>query len=76
MPFNSNSYYRNKWRRQALESLAEARKLKSGPPTEQWLVDLFGYDPRPRDIESAVRSARSTWRLYLSQREICRLDAR
>jgi hypothetical protein len=63
MPFNSNSYYRNKWRRQAIAELTEARDIKANG--HLW-----------RSVESAVRSARLSWRLYMSQRLICELSSR
>jgi hypothetical protein len=61
MSFNSESYYRNKWRRQALEELTEARRIKRDGHAWQ-------------TVESAVRYARSSWRLYLSQARICELS--
>lgn len=61
MSFNSESYYRNKWRRQALEELSEARRHKRDGG-DGWR------------IESAVRLARSSWRLYLSQARLCELS--
>jgi hypothetical protein len=59
--FNSESYYRNKWRRQALAELTEAREIKANG--HSW-----------KTVESAVRYARSSWRLYLSQARICELS--
>lgn len=63
MAFNSASYHRNMWRRDALKRLAEARRLKldSG---ERWR------------LESAVKLARSSWRLYLIQCRIIALSGR
>jgi hypothetical protein len=63
MAFNSDSYYRNKWRRQALEELTEARQIKASG--HSW-----------KTVESAVRYARSSWRLYLGQARICELSSR
>ena len=57
MAFNSLSYYRNLWRRDALKRLREARQHKAAG-SDAWR------------IESAVKLARSSWRLYLVQ---CRL---
>lgn len=74
MPFNSDSYYRNKWRRRALESLAEARALKAAPDLE--LGRIMGADWNARRVESAARQALSYWRLYLSQCRICALSTR
>lgn len=64
MAFNSDSYYRNKWRRDAFELLARAREIKARA--------LAGdaYDWELPMIASNASLARSTWRLYLSQREI------
>jgi len=73
VPFNSDSYYRNKWRREALASLAEARQRKAEPDAQEARIMGAGYNER--QIAQAVRSARSTWRLYLSQRTICRIKA-
>lgn len=73
MPFNSNSYYRNKWRREALESLAEARAVKAGPSDD--LRDEMFPGWRQRDVSFHAGRARSAWRLYLCQRRICDLDA-
>lgn len=66
MPFNSASYYRNKWRRQALDELAKARDIKARRARGE------AYDWE--SIPSAVRLARTTWQLYLSQRTICDLQ--
>lgn len=63
MPFNSDSYYRNKWRREALERLAMAREAKA-----------LGGSVLPDDVAFNVRLARSTWRLYLSQKRICEIN--
>lgn len=52
MPFNSNSYHRNRYRRVALEKLALAREAKA-----------LGA---AADVAYHVRSARLDWRLYLS----------
>jgi hypothetical protein len=61
MAFNSESYYRNKWRRKAIAELAEAREIKANG--HSW-----------KTVESAVRYARSSWRLYLTQCRICELS--
>lgn len=76
MPFNSDSYYRNKYRREALASLADARRLKT-EPIDDIRVRIWGAEGaaerRQADIESAVRLARICWRLYLGQAAICRI---
>jgi hypothetical protein len=71
MSFNSNSYYRNKYRREALEYLAKAREIRANhnPIREQLLPGS-----QERDIEFNVKMARSRWRLYQIQRRICRLE--
>lgn len=58
MPFNSDSYYRNLWRREARDYLARAREAKA-------------EDRGAENVASYARLARSTWRLYLSQKRIC-----
>lgn len=65
MAFNAASYRRNKWRREALERLAAARDIKR----RREAGEAYEWE----SVESAVRLARSTWRLYLSQRTICQL---
>lgn len=65
MAFNSRSYYRNKWRREALAYLAKAREIKA----RRQAGEAYDWE----SIPSAVTRARTTWRLYLSQREICRI---
>jgi len=70
MSFNAESYYRNKWRRQALEELTEARrrKLEAAGETgdaQQWSLSR---------VAASVRYARSSWRLYLLQCRICELS--
>lgn len=72
MSFNGDSYRRNKWRRDAIERLREARRLKAEAAAErgdaaQWL--------RGR-VSMAVRLARSSWRLYRIQRSLCELSSR
>lgn len=74
MPFNSDSYYRNKWRREAKAHIAKARELK-GAPYDPAKASLYGPDYERQAVESAVRRARITWRLYLSQAAICRIKA-
>lgn len=78
MPFNSASYYRNLWRRRALERLAEARRIKAEAPSELH-IRLYGEqvaaERHRQALESAVKLARSGWRLYLSQRTICNINA-
>jgi hypothetical protein len=63
MAFNANSYRRNKWRREALGYIAKAREYKA-TGVDSWR------------IESAVKLARITWRLYRSQAVICDIDAK
>lgn len=70
MSFNSESYYRNKWRRQALEELTEARRRKLEAAglegdAKQWALSR---------VAAGVRYARSSWRLYLSQARLCELS--
>lgn len=61
MPFNSNTYHRNKARRDALELLARARDAKA---------ESRGAD----NVASYVRMARSQWRMYLSYLQMKRCD--
>lgn len=67
MAFNSRSYYRNKWRRESLAHLERAREIKARAAAGD------AYDWEIPMIASEASLARSGWRLYLSQREICRL---
>jgi hypothetical protein len=67
VPFNSRSYYRNKWRREALAELDQAREIK------RRVIAGDAYEWEAARIGTCAKLARSTWRLYLSQREICRL---
>ena len=64
MPFNSNSYYRNKYRREALSYLDQARNVKRLNPGRA-----------QDDLRHCVRLARSAWRSYLSYKAICECDA-
>jgi hypothetical protein len=73
MPFNSESYYRNKWRRDALERLAEARRLKLQAELER---DENGRQWALGRVSMAVRLARSSWRCYQSARRFCELSER
>ena len=70
MPFNSNSYYRNKYRRQAKEHLAKARQIKAAPDP---LREKYFPGSWIKDVEFNVKMARSRWQLYLIQRRICDL---
>jgi hypothetical protein len=63
MAFNSLSYHRNKWRRDAIARLCEARRLKRDGG-DAWR------------LESAVKLARSSWRLYLIQCRLIELSGR
>lgn len=65
MPFNSVTYYANKYRRQAREALDAAREgppLWSGRSVAEWRA-------------SRVELARAYWRGYLSQRRVQRMNA-
>jgi hypothetical protein len=64
MPFNSNSYYRNKYRREALSYLEQARNVKRLNPGRA-----------QDDLRHCVRLARSSWRSYLSYKRIGECDA-
>lgn len=64
MPFNSNSYHRNKCRRSALINLAEARAIKARVAAGE------AYDWEASRIPLIVMLARSDWRLYLLYRKI------
>lgn len=59
MAFNSNTYHRNKARRQAMEYLAEARRVKA-----------LGHSPTHH-----ATMARCQWRMYLSYVRIVQIDA-
>ena len=61
MSFNSQSYYRNKAKRQAGEDLATARKAKA-----------IGNE---NGVIFYARSARSHWRQYLMYRKLDIMDA-
>lgn len=64
MPFNSNTYHTNKYRRRALETLAKARAVPEWTTRspEEWR-------------RTYVALARSEWRSYLSFRRIGRMNA-
>lgn len=70
MPFNSQSYYRNKAKRQALAYLAEARAIKRrlamGEP------DFLDSLER---VQSRVRFARSQWKTYLGHLRMDQCEA-
>ena len=53
MPFNSNTYHRNKAKREACAYLSQARDAKAGKRA-------------PSSIAWYVRMARSQWSIYLS----------
>lgn len=61
MPFNSQSYHRNKYRRQALERLAKARDIKR----RRAMGEAYDWE----SIPSAVKLARIDWRIYLLLRQ-------
>lgn len=61
VPFNSQSYYRNKARRQAMGYLADARRAKLADNVEH--------------VKSRVRLARNSWRTYLSYLKLDEMDA-
>jgi hypothetical protein len=69
MPFNAETYRMNKWRREALAKLNDARlsraRARAGV-AYGWEVDR---------IPRLVQQARIGWRLYLSQRRIVRASA-
>lgn len=73
MPFNSDSYYRNKYRREALEYLAKARSIKAAPDP---IREKYLPGSQAKDIEFNAKMARSHWGLYLTQRKICALNVR
>jgi hypothetical protein len=73
MAFNGASYRRNKWRRDALERLTEARRLKAHAASER---DENGRQWALGRVSMAVRLARSSWRLYQLQRTVCELSGR
>lgn len=72
MPFNSASYSRNKWRRDAIAELRRAREHKRQAAAEHG--DAAQYHLGRASL--AVRLARSSWRLYLIQCRVCRLSSR
>lgn len=61
MAFNSRTYHCNKYRKQALAELAQAREIKSNPDA---------YDWQTARIPTLVKLARSSWRIYLSLKGI------
>lgn len=70
MPFNSQSYYRNKAKRQALAYLAEARAIKrrldAGKPD---FLDSF------ERVAFKVKMARSSWKTYLGHLRMDQCEA-
>lgn len=66
MSFNANSYRRNKWRREALGYLAKARDIKARSERGE----SYSWE----SLQSAVKLARITWRLYRSQVVICDIE--
>jgi hypothetical protein len=66
--FNASTYRRNQWRKQALAELSQAREIKARVAAGN------AYDWEAPRIALCVSLARSTWRLYLSQRRICEIE--
>lgn len=64
MPFNSNSYYANKYKRRAREYMDEAR---------QWPPSWYGKDLHAWR-SSRAELARLNWRMYLGRRRIQRMN--
>lgn len=59
MPFNSETYHRNKRRQMALDYLALARASKAA-----------GRD----NVATLIRLARISWKIYLSQLRVAQLN--
>lgn len=70
MPFNAQSYYRNKAKREAREYLAAAREVKRR-------LDAIPDVPAdlPRAVAFNVRMARSSWKTYLGYLRMDQCDA-
>lgn len=64
MPFNSQSYHRNKYRREAKARLVDARELKARIAAGE------AYDWEIPRLATFVRLARIDWRLYLIMRRM------
>lgn len=60
MAFNSRTYHRNRYRKQALAELAKARDVKARAATGD------AYDWEVERIPTLVALARNSWRIYLS----------
>lgn len=58
MPFNSRTYHRNRYRREALANLAKARDIKARAAAGE------AYDWEIPRIKTFVELARIDWRLY------------
>lgn len=70
MPFNSQSYYRNKAKRQALGYLADARGVK-----QRLAAGTPDFLDCPAKIKASVILARSHWKTYLGYLSMDRCDA-
>jgi regulator of protease activity HflC (stomatin/prohibitin superfamily) len=67
MPFNSQSYHRNKARREALEALEKAREVKRR-------VAAGEAQPWHSSVAHHVAIARLIWRQYLSYLRLDRMN--
>lgn len=70
MPFNAQSYYRNKAKRQALAYLAEARAVK-----HRLAIGEAKPMDNPQRVAFNVRMARSSWKTYLGALRMDQCDA-
>lgn len=69
MPFNSQTYHRNKARRSALAYLEEARDVKRRAAAGE------AYDWEIERLPRLVELARNGWRIYLSYLFVARMNA-
>jgi len=69
MPFNAETYRMNKWRREAVAKLGQARETRARVRAGT----AYGWEAER--IPRMVQQARIGWHLYLSQRRIVRASA-
>lgn len=67
MPFNSDTYHANRYRRQAWDELAAARDIKARAARGE------AYSWEISRIETFVKLARSSMRLSLSHRRLMQI---
>lgn len=70
MAFNSQTYYRNRWRKDALAELERAREIKAR------VAAGAACEWEAARIATCVKCARISWRLYLSAKRIAQIEGR